>query len=111
MEKVQNCSIFNYGDDNTIFPFHNTFVGIEAILKQSCNVMISLFSDNWMQTNPSKFHCIFFGSSGKETVNIVTGAVDCVKLLRIDTARNPSFTSHITQISKKAGKQSSKQAV
>ncbi len=26
MEKVQNCSIFNYADDNTISAFHSTIV-------------------------------------------------------------------------------------
>ncbi len=108
MEKVQNCSIFNYTDDNTISAFHSTFVDVETIQKPSCNVMINWFNDNLMQANPAKFQCIFFGSKNKETLrlseNIALDVVDCVKLLGVNIDRNLSFNSHITRICKKAGK-------
>ncbi len=106
MEKVQNCSIFNYkyADDN----IHSTFEDVETILKQSCNVMINWFNDSLMQTNPAKFQCIFFGSKHKETLrlseNIALDVVDCVKLLGVDIDLNLYFNSHITSICKKVGK-------
>ncbi len=99
MGKVQNCSIFNYADDNTISAFHSTCVDVETILKQSCNLMINWFNDNLTEANPAKFQCIFFGSKNKETLrlseNIALDVVDCVKLLGVDINRNLSFNSHI----------------
>ncbi len=50
--------------------------------------MINMFSDNLMQANPSKFQCILFGSTEKESLqlseSITLDVVGCVKLLGVD---------------------------
>ncbi len=81
-------------------PRDKTLGGLQAKLSELSGILIQWFSDNYMQTNPSKFQYILFGEGGKEhesnvlpkkSEGISLKSVNCVRLLSVDVDRSLSF--------------------
>ena len=56
---IENASVYNFGDDNTLSCFVKTVKGLINILKEESEVEINCFSSNKIVVNPDKFRSIF----------------------------------------------------
>jgi len=58
---VNNASLCNYADDNTVSVSSEHFLEMKQTLETEAEVLIDWFSDNQMQANPAKFQGIAIG--------------------------------------------------
>jgi len=103
------CDLYNYADDNTLSHHDKNPNVVKHVLEKSSNIAIKWFAENNMKANPSKFQAMVLSRNNTDisfnvgdTVIIPT---DCVKLLGVNIDNKLSFNQHISQLSKKAGKQ------
>ena len=108
---IQNGTLYNYADDNTL-SFHSpNFSQVIQVLQDESNILIEWFRINKMQANPDKFQAIAVGKksfSQKPVFQIGNTSINCeetVKLLGIDIDYKLNFESHISNICIKAGRQ------
>ena len=101
--------LINYADDNTLIACAPTLDSTKSLLISDTMNLMHWINVNEMKANPSKFQVIF---SNRNSVNeqlsvgdtVLSGQND-VKLLGIHIDRKLSFSQHISEICKKAGKQ------
>jgi hypothetical protein len=102
--------LFNYADDNTLVHSHeNKNFMINSLEKASAQA-IEWFSLNKMKANPSKFQALYLDRTSNTTCKFdINGSYlypeNSVKLLGVLFDKNLSFDEHISNITKKAGKQ------
>ena len=56
-----NTDIYNYADDNTLICSGYNYDNVKRELISSVEKVMVWFEENYMQVNPNKFQCIFFG--------------------------------------------------
>ena len=59
---INECTLFNYADDNTITAFHDNLSEVIGALQHDSCSAISWFTNNHMKANPSKLQVIFMKS-------------------------------------------------
>jgi len=103
------CDLFNYADDNTLSYSHNDPFKVKEVLEQGSNVSLHWFHENKMKANPSKFQAMVLNRKPVEISFQIGDDIimpqECIKLLGVSIDSKLSFTEHISQLCKTAGKQ------
>ena len=68
---IENASVHNFADDNTMSCFCKTVKDLINVLKEESEVAINRFSSNEIIVNPDKFKSIIFTNNKSD--NIPTG--------------------------------------
>ncbi len=100
-------SVANFADDNTLYATHSSPRGLKDKLNSLVNNAQQWYTDNGMQSNPTKFQSIFFGNTPNCDItvdNIVIESTGLIKLLGVSVDAHLSFSTHIANICIKAGK-------
>ena len=108
---VQDSTIYNYADDNTLsYSDTNINTVVKTLENDSIN-LIDWFSKNLMKANPDKFQAIAIGpktNKHKLSFYLKGNKITCkenVKLLGITVDSHLNFDKHISEICKKASQQ------
>ena len=67
---VNEASICNFADDNTLYVCDQDITNVLRRLKKDLDVVVNWFSSNGMVANPDKFKVIFPGSQNVISINI-----------------------------------------
>ena len=109
---IEEASLHNFADDNTLSAFANSIQDLIRILENDSEIAIKWFKDNCMSVNPEKFHGIILNRCGRHPdlhkmnfsgFEITTEKV--VNLLGIDIDYKINFNKHIGILCKKAAGQ------
>ena len=104
---VQNSTIYNYADDNTVSYFDYDINKVVNTLEADSLKLINWFSINLMKANPDKFRAIAIGKKTNKhnlTFNLNGHTITCednVTLLGVTIDSNLNFSNHISEICKK----------
>ena len=108
---VQDSTIYNYADDNTLsYSDTNINTVVKTLENDSIN-LIDWFSKNLMKANPDKFQAIAIGPNTNKhnlSFDLKGNKITCeenVKLLGITVDSHLNFDKHISEIFKKASQQ------
>ena len=109
---IDDASLHNFADDNTISAFAKSIRELISILEKDSETAIKWFKDNGMCVNPEKFHGIIINRCGRHPdvhqmnfsgFEITTEKV--VNLLGIDVDYKLNFNKHIGTLCKKSAGQ------
>ena len=102
--------VFNYADDTTVSCSGPSYAIVEQNMKYVISFMTDWFLRNQMKVNPDKFQLIVFdkGHTCKEyEIKIDSQCIrsqECVKLLGLTIDQNLTFSKHISELCKRAGR-------
>ena len=102
---VNEASICNFADDNTLYVCDQDITNVLRRLKKDLDVVVNWFSSNGMVANPDKFKVIFPGSQNVISINIgplQLKSTEEVILLGVKLDSQLSFYPHIKDICKKS---------
>ena len=109
---IENASVHNFADDNTLSCFAKTVKDLINVLKEESEVAINWFSSNKMIVNPDKFKSIILTKNKSDDIptgfSIGTDIVPIeksVKLLGIHLDNRLNFNLHINTVCKSASNQ------
>ena len=109
---IENASVHNFADDNTLSCFAKTVKDLINVLKEESEVAINWFSSNKMIVNPDKFKSIIVTKNKSDDMptvfSIDTDIVSIersVKLLGIHISNRLNFNLHINNICKSTSNQ------
>ena len=109
---IENASVHNFSDDNTLSCFAKTAKDLIDVLKQESEVVINWFSNNEKILNPGKFKSIILTKNKSDDIptefSIGTDIVSIeksVKLSGIHLDNRLNFNLHINRICKSASSQ------
>ena len=108
---IENCSLYNYADDNTVSFSAPSLSDVISNLQLDCNHAIDWFTTNGMKANPNKFQFMILSSSSLAPVELVLDgntcitSQDCVKVLGITIDKKLTFNEHISLCCTKAARQ------
>ena len=108
---VQDSTIYNYADDNTLFYSDTNLNTVVKTLENDSINLIDWFSKNLMKANPDKFQAIAIGPKTNKhnlSFDLKGNKITCeenVKLLGITVDSHLNFDKHISEICKKASQQ------
>ena len=108
---IENCSLYNYADDNTVSFSAPSLSDVISNLQLDCNHAIDWFTTNGMKANPNKFQFMILSSSSLAPVELVLDgntcitSQDCVKVLGITIDKQLTFNEHISLCCTKAARQ------
>ena len=109
---IENATVHNFADDNTLSAFANSIPELISILEKDSEIAIKWFIDNDMSVNPDKFHALIINRCGRHNdvhkikfsgFEITSKKV--VNLLGIDIDYKLNFNKHIGSLCKKAAGQ------
>ena len=106
---TDECSLYNYADDNTIAYFANSNEEVKLKLEYVINKMLNWFHENFLQANPDKFQLVTFNRRHDGNVmnvkvgNVMIKAEPTVKLLGVYIDQSLCFNNHISYLCQKAG--------
>ena len=109
---INDASLHNFADDNTLSAFAKTIQELVSILEKESEVAIKWFRDNGMSVNPEKFHGIVINRCGRYPdvhkmnfagFEITTEKI--VNLLGVDLDYKLNFNKHIGSLCKKGAGQ------
>ena len=109
---IDEASLHNFADDNTLSAFAKSIRELILILEKESENAIDWFKENGMSVNPGKFHGIIINRCGRHPnvhkmnfsgFEITTEKI--VNLLGIDIDYKLNFNKHIGSLCKKAGGQ------
>ena len=102
---VNEASICNFADDNTLYVCDQDITNVLRRLKKDLDVVVNWFSSNGMVENPDKFKVIFPGSQNVMSINIgplQLKSTEEVIPLGVKLDSQLSFYPHIKDICKTA---------
>ena len=109
---IENASVHNFADDNTLSMFEETIQNLIALLETESNAAIEWFQNNKMIVNPGKFQAIIIDKKKKchtnETLKIEDKVIkpsSSVKLLDVQIDDQLSFNLHVNNICRSAANQ------
>ena len=107
---IENCSLYNYADDNTGSFSAPSLSDVVSNLQLDCNHAIDWFTTNGMKANPNKFQFMILSSSLAPVelvldANTYITSQDCVKVLGITIDKQLTFNEHISVCCTKAARQ------
>ena len=104
-----DVDVYNYADDNTLVCSGYNYEDVKSKVLDYVRKMILWFEENNMKVNPDKFQCIVFGKADNIGTFEINGnqieAESSVKLLGMCIDNKLNFNDHVTEISRKAGRQ------
>ena len=109
---IENASVHNFADDNTLSCFAKTAKDLINVLKEESEVAINWFSNNEMIVNPDKFKSIILTKNKSDDIptgfSVGTDIVSMeksVKRLTIHLDNRLNFNLHINTTCKSASSQ------
>ena len=108
---IQESSLYNYADDNTLSYEGHNLDQLITILEKDSLTLIDWFTENQMKANPDKFQAIAIEKKTKNeniSFNLNGNMIKCedeVKLLGVTIDFELNFNTHIANICKKASRQ------
>ena len=105
---IQEASIFNFADDNSLYAHARSLAEVIQTLKSETANVLEWFKLNSIATNPSKFQLMFLGNFGDtcdiefRVFNTILRPKSCVKLLGLTIDRKLSFSEHVQTLCKSA---------
>ena len=109
---IEEASLHNFVDDNTLSAFAKSIRELITILEKDSEIAIKWFSDNGMSVNPDKFHGLIINRGGRHNdvhnMNFAGFEITTeknVKLLGIDIDYKLNFNKHIGSLCKRAAGQ------
>ena len=108
---VNNSTIYNYADDNTVSKCDTNLENVISDLEEDNLTLIKWFSINLMKANPDKFQAIAIGKKTKQhnisfdLNGIKINCEEIVKLLGVTIDSELNFDNHISETCKKASRQ------
>ncbi len=100
-------SVANFADDNTLYAVESSPQSLWENLNSLVNQAQFWFTENGMQSNPTKFQSIFFGSTPECTISVDGINIEptvFIKLLGVTIDNQLKFSNHISNVCMKAGK-------
>ena len=101
---IKDSKIANYADDNTLYTVQENINRLLNILENETTIILDWFKKNEMKPNADKCHLIVCNEKNimvnLQNENII--ANDFVELLGVTIDNNLNFTSHVSQLCKKA---------
>ena len=106
---IENCTLYNYADDNTLAYSHHDTDVLTRSLEMDVRYVMDWFRVNCLVANPDKFQCITLGDQ-KESIKLNIEGVDItpsekVKVLGITLDNELEFDYHVSDICRKAARQ------
>jgi hypothetical protein len=106
---IDNATLTNYADDNTLYFSDPNESKIRKVLYDETIISITWFEQNCMAANPDKFQAIFLGKGvSQECIEIKKIKITpekYVKLLGVLIDNQLNFDTHVSEICKKTSKQ------
>ena len=109
---IEEATLHNFADDNTLSAFSKSIQGLINILEKESEEAINWFKLNGMSVNPDKFHGIIINRCGRHpdlhSINIAGSEITTekiVNLLGIDIDFKLNFNNHISTLCKKSAGQ------
>ncbi len=107
---IEQCSMYNYADDNTLSYHHTDVAAMSSALENDAQNTVKWFTENEMQANPDKFQGITFGKTSTliQSFQIQDAQIECsetVKLLGITFDKQLKFQKHVDNICENASRQ------
>jgi hypothetical protein len=107
---IENCTLLNYADDDTLVYSHSSKDELYSKLCSDSQVAIQWFSENGMKANPNKFQFMVAHRHADLTDPIIIGSLSLnpephVKLLGVTIDKRMTFDTHVSNLCKRAGKQ------
>jgi hypothetical protein len=105
---IQESSLYNYADDNTLSYEGHNLDQLITVLERDSLTLIDWFTENQMKANPDKFQAIAIGKKTKNeniSFNLNGNIIKCedeVKLLGVTIDFELNFNTHIANICKKS---------
>ena len=95
--------ITNYADDNTPFSTDTGIHNIISDLEQASDILLKWFMDNYLKTNPDKYHVLLSETSETQLIvqNVPIVSSCCEKLLGFKIHHKLSFKPHDESLCKK----------
>ena len=96
--------IANYVDYNTPYSTGANIHNIIPNLEQASDILPKWFQDNYLKTNPDKYHVLLSKTSETQLIvkNVPIASSCCEKLLGIKIDHKLSFEPHVESLCKKA---------
>ena len=108
---LENCTLYNYADDNTIAFISDDKENLVTLMERNCTILLSWFRNNGMKCNPDKFQAIALGTKSYDaniSLCVENFTVKCqkeIKLLGVTVDYKMNFDIHISTLCKKASSQ------
>ena len=106
---MQDSTMHNFADDNTISAFAKNIPDLIQILEKEAEIALSWFEKNEMIANPTKFQAIIINKCGRHNEqpqlkigNETITSKKVVKLLGIKIDFKLNFSTHIKELCRKA---------
>ena len=65
---IQDSTLYNYADDNTLSYTHSDCTVLKSVLERDSEKLIEWFSFNNMKANPDKFQAICLGKKANDSI-------------------------------------------
>ena len=102
---LNKTKIYNYADDNTIYPWHRDLNAIISNIEAYGSVLANWFSSSVMKLNADKCHLMIFGNKTNDAIvkigNSEIKESISEKLLGITFDKKLSFKEHVEDLRKK----------
>ena len=109
---IEEATLYNYADDNTLAFFSKTLSYLSGVLKEETGVALNWLKENQMIANPEKNHAILIKKDqtnlSEENLNFKGEQIkseETVRLLGLDLDHKLNFEKHISEICRKAASQ------
>ena len=105
---INECSLYNYADDNTLGVISKTVIEVHSKMQIEANNMMNWFNANGMNANPSKFQSMLMGDTSTLRISIDNHEIENtteVKSLGIIFDYKLKFDSHLKEICRSAARQ------
>ena len=108
---IEKASLHGFADDHTISSESKELIILKDVLVSETNIAINWLTDNSMIANPSKFQAIVMSKSRQHIITDFAfkdksiESTNAVKLLGVTIDDKLNFTTHISNICRKAGGQ------
>ena len=101
---IQESTLYNYADDNTLSYTHSECTVLKSVLERDSEKLIEWFSVNNMKANPDKFQAICLDKKANDSLksfNIASTEINCednVTLLGVNIDNLLKFDDHVSDI-------------
>ena len=108
---IENCTLYNYADDNSVSYSSTTLQHVLSNLRIDCKIAIDWFEENGMKANPNKFQFMILSPNATDDIelkldrNTILSSERYVKTLGVTINYRLTFYDHISACCLKAARQ------
>ena len=100
---IDNCTLYNYADDNSMSVSSENIQRVLNLLQNDCKKAVQWFTSTGMQATPKKFQFMLLSSCNIDVGNMCLHVGDTLLGVTID--RCLTFSNHVNNLCQKAAKQ------